>query len=425
MPESPLSFSADPVANTLRLQSAIDATSSGGGGIILLPTGAHPLGSVELRSGITLVVPGGCVLQASRDHITPDARITEGANVWPEAPRAWVKAFGAKDVTICGGGRWHGPASGPPSYLTFLRDCQDVAISHTTWIDSTFWTLCFFQCRDLHVHDLFIDAHCAPHNDGIDLVSCRSAVLERLDIDADDDAICLKTTGGHSLESILIQDCTVRTHCNGIKVGTQTTGDVRNVTVRRCRVLPSRIAESCFFGYPNAVSGLSLQMNEGHTLENILCEDIAITGTQVPLFLLHWNREFPGHRPNGSFHDVTLRRISIESDGSLGSALVGHPESPLEKITLDGISIRLLPVNAKAAAFQPHGSASLEAPLPYPDGKMFGPLPAAGLFAYAAMFDPRDLKVDSCRADSRCLVSPQTLQEKPALAGDSITVSAP
>lgn len=404
MPEPELPLSADPAWNTARVQRAIDQRFSAGGGIVQLPAGTYPLGGIELRSNITLVVPGGCVLRASPDHISPDSRITESPNVWPEAPRAWITAFEAENVTICGGGCWQGPKSGAPCYLAFFRGCHRVAFSHTTWIDSTFWTLCFFQCCDLHIHDLSIDAHRAPHNDGIDLVSCQGAILERLDIDADDDAICMKTTGGQPLENILIQDCTVRTHCNGIKVGTQTTGDIRDVTVRRCRVLPSRIATSCFYGYPNAVSGLSLQMNEGHTLENIVCEDLSITGAQVPVFVLHWNRLSPGSRPSGSIRNLTLRSIRIETDGSLGSALIGHPENPLENLTLDNICIRLLPINPLAAGFLPHGKATLDSPLPYPDGKMFGPFPAAAIFADSVEADLAGISTLALREETRPMV---------------------
>jgi hypothetical protein len=121
-------------------------------------------------------------------------------------------------------------------------------------------------------------------------------------------------------------------------------------------------------------------MNDGASLHDVIIDDIQIEGYQAPLFVRHGCRGRSADKPPGSFSNLILRNITIETDGMLGSSIHGHPENPLQEIHLEKIEVTLQTINTPALAKFAHGRATLEEPLPYPDGKMFGPLPAAALY---------------------------------------------
>lgn len=84
----------------------------------------------------------------------------------------------------------------------------------------------------------------SQNGDGLDLDSCRRAVVYNCRFDVGDDAICLKSgrdeygrKRGRPCEEIVISDCVVYHGHGGFTVGSEMSGGVRNVVVRRCTFL--------------------------------------------------------------------------------------------------------------------------------------------------------------------------------------------
>lgn len=374
----------DPSGFASVVNRAIQECNRAGGGTVVLPEGTFLSASIELESDVTLEIPRGTLLRAAPDSFVADERISVSPTPMPDAQKSLIKAFDCQNVSVIGEGTVDGAQpfsvikTEDPFFLIFLRGCEGVHISGLTIRDGPYWLQGYLQCRNLEISHLKIDGHVSPHNDGLTLASSRDAWVHHIECDTDDDAICLKTAGNIPCENITIEDCTLSSHCNAIKLGTQSHGDFRNITIRRCRIRPSRVTDRCYFGYPMGVSGLSFQMNDSASVDDIIVEDVEIEGTQAPVFLLHWNRLKPQEKPRGRFGTVTLRRVTARTTGLIGSSAHGHPEAPIETLIFEDCSFLLQP--AAPAQGSAHGGATLRHPLPYPDGKMFGPLPGKGFF---------------------------------------------
>jgi polygalacturonase len=106
-----------------------------------------------------------------------------------------------------------------------------VDISGVTMRDSRFWTLHLYKCSDVYVHDCRIEARVlegvkGPSTDAIDLDVVTNAVIRRVYMNVNDDAVVLKggrgpwaddpvrhpDNGGNS--NILVEDCTFGSCCH-------------------------------------------------------------------------------------------------------------------------------------------------------------------------------------------------------------------
>ena len=50
-------------------------------------------------------------------------------------------------------------------------------------------------------------------------------------IDSDDDGLCFKSEGPAACEDITVTNCIVSSHCNAIKMGTESNGGFKNITI--------------------------------------------------------------------------------------------------------------------------------------------------------------------------------------------------
>ena len=199
--------------------------------------------------------------------------------------------------------------------------------------------------------------------------------------DSDDDAITLKSTSPRLCEDITISNCTVSSHCNGIKLGTETNGGFRNIIIRGVTVKPSADQSTQFFGYDGGIghSAISLEIVDGGTMTNVDIADITIRGTQCPIFIRLANRA-RAYSPDvpveniGSISGIRLHDILIDDAGPGGSSITGLAGHPVRDVELRDITIR-------------HAGGQPETPAPtdekaadYPESTMWGILPAQGFW---------------------------------------------
>ncbi|MGM0879690.1 MAG: glycoside hydrolase family 28 protein [Bacillota bacterium] len=81
----------------------------------------------------------------------------------------------------------------------------------------------------------------AQNGDGLDLESCRHALVEDCTFDVGDDAICMKSgkdeegwRRGKATEYVAVRGCTVYHGHGGIVIGSEMSGGVRHVLVEDC-----------------------------------------------------------------------------------------------------------------------------------------------------------------------------------------------
>ena len=370
--------------DTRRVQSAIDDAHKAGGGKVVIPAGEYPCGPLEMKSGVHLFLEEG-------------ARIL---GVWRDCDRpfkALIHASGARDIRISGPGvidargdleTFPDRKGNRPRGLS-IHDCGNVAVKDIHFRNSPSWALVFSLCQDLTVDNVTVLDHNNYNNDGIDIVDCSRVKITNCDISSDDDGICLKSFTERGNRDIEIAHCTVGSHCNAIKTGTESYGAFRDVHIHDCKVVRAR-SEQVWYGNANGQSAICITNVDGAALEDIHIHDIEIvSGTRIPIFLKlgarlrKYGNEAP--RPVGVYRRVTVERVHSPNslNSSYACAVAGVKDNGqthfLEDIALRDIRLHFIEAtegNTNATA----ADTVAENPAAYPHPNMLGDLPAYGLY---------------------------------------------
>jgi polygalacturonase len=149
-----------------------------------------------------------------------------------------------------------------------------------------------------------------------------------------------------------------------IKLGTESNGGFRNVTISNC------VFESC--------QGFALESEDGALIEDITFTGITMRDIRsAPLFLrLGTRMRGPGDAQPGVLRRIILSNITSSGASQLPSILSGVPGHPIQDIQISGVFLEQVGGGtAQMAALDPE-----ERETAYPDPDMFGKLPATGFF---------------------------------------------
>ena len=120
-----------------------------------------------------------------------------------------------------------------------------------------------------------------------------------------DDGICLKNAvwlGNDSeMTNINITDCEVISCANSFKIGTETTYDISNVTVKDCRFYMTDL-------FPGTVSGIAIESADGSKVHNIKIKNIYMDRVTCPVFIRLCNRNRASTVDNESANAVEFGR---------------------------------------------------------------------------------------------------------------------
>lgn len=266
-------------------------------------------------------------------------------------------------------------------------------------------------CEDLVLRDLTVDTN----RDGLDIDACRDVLVTGCRINTpNDDAIVLKSSLalGEPIptERVTIEHCEVSgfdlgTMLDGtfgrtqqlapdqdrvtgrIKLGTESNGGFKDVTIRDCRFVRSR--------------GLALEVVDGGMMENIVAERLHLSEvTTAPIFLrVGDRRRGPEGTPLGSMRGIVLRDIeAFDVLPDYAATVAGLPDSPIRKVTLS--NVRLSYRGGGPAEWAERRPGDL--PEAYPEPSMFGPSPAYGLWArHVEDLAIENLTIETATPDAR------------------------
>ena len=251
-------FAHDATGATLqteKIHAAIAAVPKAG--TLFVPPGLYLTGAVTLKSNMTLYLAGGAVLKGSPDpaHYPPDT------NSWHWAAQYFVGAPGAENLRIAGHGVLDGNGSvlraqqcGP--HLLVLRDCKNVTVENISVRDPAAWCVHPINCDRATIRN--VKSVCnrdVLNTDGFDITSCRDTVVENSFQYCSDDGAVIKTANGIAAKNITIRGNVLLTKKSALKVGTETEGDVENVTF-----IDNDVIE--------CDRGMTLSCEDGHAIRN-------------------------------------------------------------------------------------------------------------------------------------------------------------
>ncbi len=370
---------------TEALQSAIDAVAAAGGGTLRVPAGTYLIGTIHLRSKVTLHLDNGCTLKGSpriEDYPEVAGGFTDA--VGQKRNRCLIYAEGTVGSAITGQGTIDGSGGdfgfeedGRPFMVRFI-DCTDVQVTGVTLQNSPGWVSHYLGCENVRIHGVTIRSRVNSNNDGIDVDSCRRVRISDCDIDTGDDAVCIKATRATPSEDIVVTGCRISSDWGALKLGTESAGDFRNI------IFSNIIIRDTNGG------GLKLISMDGCMMENVLVDNVIMDNVSGPIFIrlgARLRRYFADQpeRPVGCARGITIRnvRINVWEEGFLlygkyprkaGIIVTGIPGHAVEDVTFDNVRA-VFPGDGN-----PSGTPVPEQEAEYPEFPVFHPLPSWALF---------------------------------------------
>ena len=346
--------------NTKSIQKAIDQCSSEGGGRVVIGPGRFLTGTLVMKDHVELHVVKEAVLLGSTDPSDYPEMVTAYRFYGDE----WVKQsliFGAnlEDIAITGEGVIDGQGEAfqvttkvKPDryrnrpYVIRFTECTGVVVQNITLQNSAMWMQHYLACDKVLIENIKVWNHCNKNNDMIDIDGCRDVVIRGCEGDTDDDALTLKSTSPRACENVAISNCILSSHCNAIKLGTESTGGFKNITITDCVVKPSS-KEEVIYGLPEGISGISLEVVDGGTMDGVIISNVVIDGPEVPLFIRLGNRARPhmegiGKPGVGALKNIRIEDLVVRNGGKTGCSITGIPGYPVRNVSLSNISMELL-----------------------------------------------------------------------------------
>ena len=385
------------VLSTHALQSAINACSQAGGGRVVVPAGMYKIGTIQLKSHIHLYLEQGATLFGSTrldDYIPMKSDYlslrTQTTTI------QLIYADGVQDVsidglgTIDGRGRafkkqsWNDEGITRPHLLRFIQS-QDIVVRGVTLRNSGCWMQHYLACDRLIIDGIKVFNRNNYNNDALDIDGCHEVIVRGMIADSDDDGITLKSTSPRLCENVRISDCVVSSHCNAVKLGTETNGGFRNINISGIVVKPSYDQREKFFGQWIGSSAVSLEIVDGGVMENVNISDFTVEGTESPIFLRLGHRG-RGYKTGqhidhvGHIDGVRIDNVQIRHAGSMGCSVTGLPGHPVRNVWLSNITLHHKGGVKASQLAEITDSIANEKASSYPEATMWGNLPAKGFY---------------------------------------------
>jgi len=418
---------------TRAIQASIDACHDAGGGMVRIPAGNFQIGTIELKSNVTLSLDHGAYLLGSTNKA--DYR-TEGIDDPREGgPHCLIYANGATNVAIKGLGVIDGrgtPENFPRSRsggrnrglrprLLRMFKCDDITFSGVTWKRPAFWGLHLIDCKNIHFDAVTIRFRNNNYNnDGIDLDGCEKVLIENCDIDSGDDAICLKSSK-NPCRDIVVRACKVSSNTAPLKFGTSSRGGFINVKVTNC------------YFYDSPMGAIKLQLVDGGRLEDVEISRITMENVGCPIFIRLGDRGNTFQRddsekpPVGVLKNVCISdvvaKVTIEDRQQAAQAeyknakpadspeITAREKSKAGPIMITGIpghNVENITLRNVAISFPGHGTAEdalrtvPEDVDRYPEQFFFGVLPSWGAYLrHAKNIEFVNVELMARRSDAR------------------------
>ena len=393
---------------TAAIQQAIDECHKAGGGRVVVPKGKFVTGAIVLKSGVTLHVEQGAKLLGSTN---PAHYVLSKGRPGVTITSQLIFAANAVNIGITGSGTIDGQGKNftdeacnahgitRPMLIRF-DTCKGITVSGVTMRNSAVWMQHYYACENMTIKDIKVYNHCNNCNDGMDINGCRNVTVSGAVVDADDDGICLKNFTSQPCSNITVTNCTVSSHCNALKIGTETYGDFDRITFSHCTVKPSK-QKKVHNGRANGISAVSIESVDGSRITNVTVSDITVKGTETPIFVRLGNRgNTYGQKTTtpkrGSINGVVITDVTVTGAGSTGCSISGLPGQEVENIKLSNIVINHNGGMGETAAPKDEKAKA------YPEGTMWGVLPASGFFVKNAKnVDFSEVDVKTRKVDAR------------------------
>lgn len=270
--------------DTVAVQAAIDACTHDGGGTVLVPAGTFVIGSVELKSNVTLHIAASGKLLGSGDgkqYHAVDVIPLNGDHTLGDGNWALLFAVNAKNLAIEGpgvidgqGALFHSAVRGtlPPSglggnhrpYHVLVYRCENFSVRNISLLDGAYHSVRIIQSKRIHLDSIYIHNRVNGNNDGFHFISAEHVTVSNCIVKSQDDACALFG----SCKYITITNSSFSTRWSVFRFGG---GHAENITVSNCLL-------SEVYGCP-----IKLHADLGARFENISFSDLVLQNVTGPI----------------------------------------------------------------------------------------------------------------------------------------------
>ena len=358
---------------------AVTICSDNGGGTIQVPPGQYYMnGPLVFKSNVRVNLQEGAVLNFStdeKDYLPAVLTRWEGTELYNYSPL--IYAYHVNNIALTGKGTINGNGSkkfSPWKNIQkyngqeqlrkmgrevtpvwqrvfgegfFLRPgfvspfgCTNVRIEGITILDSPFWVIHPIFCTNVIIRGVTVISN-NYNNDGCDPESCTNVLIEDCYFITGDDGIAIKSGRdndawrvGQPTENVVIRNCVFNSKINGLCIGSEMAGGVRNVFVEN--IILERSSNAIYF---------KSNLDRGAYMENIYVRNV--TAENVRTAFIRFEPNYKGERSSFNptlFRNFLIEDVSCKVSGETGIYINGFESYPLKDITLRNVTIESTPV---------------------------------------------------------------------------------
>ncbi len=288
-----------------------------------------------LEPGQEVYLAGGAWLRAVMPQ--DEAPTVEAGDFEPPRYRPLFHADDARDVTIRGRGVIDMNALDWLARVGIhLNGGSNVRIEGITILDGPVWSVLVSNARDVRIENVKIIGH-RESNDGINLVSCRDALVRNVFTRTGDDGIVLKTSkGAGESHNVRVEQCVIwNDKVRAIGITSFAAEPIRDVIFREIDIIHDLTT-----GFDQA-STMAIWLECRGPVTDILFDNIRCEDTRGKLIQLHVGQgRWAVTEELGYIKDVTFRDVVHLGDGTPQSILRGNdPESRIENIRFESFTL--------------------------------------------------------------------------------------
>lgn len=301
---------------TTAFRVAIAACAKAGGGSVIVPDGKYLTGAIHLRSGVNLHLADGAeiIFSDKLEEYLPVVLVrVGGVELYNYSPLIYARD--CTNIAVTGKGKLNGNAKKwwdwksnetklgfemgakgvpveqrifgkpefciRPSFLSFVS-CTNVLLEDFTIGSGPNWTIHPIYCQNTTIRGVSVITD-GPNNDGIDPDSCRDMLIENCTFDTGDDCVVLKSGYNEDgwrvarpTENFIMRNCSSKRGHGGLVIGSEMSGDVRNVFMEDCQ----------FEGTDRAIR-IKSRADRGGVVENIFARNLKVKNMQREVVILN------------------------------------------------------------------------------------------------------------------------------------------
>ena len=400
--------------NSAAFKAAMEEVNQKGGGKVIVPRGVWMTGPITLLSNVNLHLEDGSLIIFSKDKddyplietsfeglntircqspinayqveniaITGKGTIDGSGEAWRSVKKGkmtedqWKKLV--KSGGIVEGSNWYPSQSFLDGYkasssfnvpdtkdraalekmkdflrpvMVSIRESKRVLLDGPTFQNSPAWNIHPLMSEDVIIRNLNVrNPWFSQNGDGLDLESCKNALIYNNTFDVGDDAICIKSGKDKDgreraipTENVIIKNNIVYHGHGGVTVGSEMSSGVRNMHVSACTFIGTDI-------------GLRFKSTRGRggVVENIWISDINMIN--IPTEAIGFNMFYTGNSPvieedqsaddearqenlvpvteeTPVFRNIFMKNITV-TNSEISASFMGLPEMKLENVVLE------------------------------------------------------------------------------------------